>query len=233
MNIIISGLTAAGKTTHSFLLSQRYNLKVVSAAALMAKASGVQFSVAATESSFWISEGAKKLAKLRTKDNYLDLAVDAELKRLAEQSDNIVFDACGLPWLTTAPALRIWLESTLDSRVLKSLVSHRNDKYNVESELLKFIKKKDRETREIFLSLYSFDVYRDHQVFDLIIDISSLICKPHILSAKKSIRVADKIISSVVGWCLERTEEHKLAFKKCLSEYDRKIFVKYPSDIGE
>jgi len=233
MNVIVSGLTAAGKTTHCLLLSQRYNLTLISAASVMAKLSGFEFTADAMESAFWVSEEAKQIVALRKKSEQLDLAVDAVLKRLSEKADNIVFDACGLPWISSAPALRIWLESSLESRLLKSFVSHRLDEYPMSSNLLEFIARKDQDTRDIFLSLYSFDIYEDREVFDLVLDISSLIRRPHILSAKRSIRIADEIISSIVGWRLEGTREHRAIFQKHLAAYGDNMFISYPPDISQ
>jgi cytidylate kinase len=233
MNVIISGLTAAGKTTHCLLLSHKFKLTRISAADLLVKASGLNFTVDSSDSGFWVSEEAKQLVALMEQSKDINLEVDAELKRLSETSDNIVFDAWGLPWISSAPALRIWLESSLESRLLKSLVSHRNNKHVARNNLRTLIKKKDRDARDLFLSLYSFDIYNDREVFDLVIDISSFIRKPHLLSSKNSIRLADQIISGIVGWRLEKSEVHKAALKKYLDAYGDKVFITYPKDVIE
>lgn len=231
MNIIISGLTAAGKTTHCNLLAHKFQLEIVSASTLLARKGGIPISVDPTDSKFWISGEGAALDAWRKENKQIDLAVDAELKKLSKRKHRAVFDAWGLPWISSAPAFRIWLGSSLESRLLKALVSHRWTPGMTDRALRNVLKRKDKRAREYFLAHYSFDLFHDREGFDLILDISAFIRKPHILSAKRSIRLADEILSSAVGWYLEKDETHRLNFTRCFDRHGPGVFVGYPTDL--
>lgn len=59
-----------------------------------------------------------------------------------------------MPWRHKEQALCIWLESTLESRVIKSIVSHRGREQFSHSEYTDKIAEKDRATIELYRSLY-------------------------------------------------------------------------------
>lgn len=229
MNVMIAGLTAAGKTTHSHLLSETYGLNYISATEALAQISGVSITLNPTDSKFWISEQAEKINALRKEGDEIDLAVDSRLTISASNMTNTVFDSFGLPWTSSSSALRIWLESSFESRVLKAIVSHRGNKGVTRGSLITLLREKDEQIRQHFLSHYGFDLYSDRSVFDLVIDISNFIRRPHLSSSKRSIALVDEILSSLVGWYLESKEDYRIRFNQCIAHYGFSVFTKLPS----
>lgn len=233
MNIIISGLTAAGKTTHCKLLADKFKLRNISAASILAKESGIDASILnPTDSSFWISSTANSLNSKRKQDITLDLSVDATLKDLADKLENAVFDTLGLPWISSALAIRIWLESSFESRLYKALVSHQENKDISEEYLCNLIKNKDDRDRNYFLSIYNFDINSfDKNIFNLVVDISTFIQEPTSASSEESIKLTDDILTSFIGWYLTNSEVYKIIFQNCFLKHGERVFMNYPCSI--
>src|ERR1019366_6132588 len=116
-SVCISGLTASGKSTHSHLLAGEFGLTYVSGSQIQLNFMGIS---PIQTKDFWITEEAKPLW-----NNDAFSRIDAELLRIESVSDGCIFDTSTMPWPHRRPALCIWLGSSLESRVLKSIVSHR------------------------------------------------------------------------------------------------------------
>ncbi len=136
---------------------------------------------------------------MRKATSALDRTVDMSLTNLLSQGDGIVFDAWALPWLSTSPAVRIWLESSMETRVMKSMVSHRNHEGVTQKKIRTLLRDKDEEARSLFFSLYGFDIFTDRSVFDLVLDVSRFICAPTVVASRESVRQVDSIISAFVA----------------------------------
>jgi cytidylate kinase len=116
-NIVICGLTAAGKTTHAKLLAAETGFKYVSGTGTLARLLGLPV---AEDPPYW-PDIAAEVAKRRTDDT--DRALEHELLEKAASSDRQVFDVWALPWTSHDPQLiRVWIESTLESRAWKCRV---------------------------------------------------------------------------------------------------------------
>ena len=114
-NIAISGLTAAGKTTHARLLEIEFGLKYVSGSSILLDRGGVGRQV---PPDFWISPSGMHLVS-----RIVELEVDEALRDAEASSAETVFDCRSLAWLARNPLLTIWLESSRDSRIRKAIVS--------------------------------------------------------------------------------------------------------------
>src|ERR1700679_3753216 len=165
-NICISGLTASGKTTHSHLLSGQLGLTYVSGSQIQLNFMGVS---PIQRRDFWVSAQAKALW------NEKDFSrIDAELLRLEETAEGFIFDTSTMPWRHKRRALNIWLESSLESRVTKAIISHRGRSDVEFADYPRLIEEKDHATYSLYESLYGIEIGRSFDRFDLVIDLSRL-----------------------------------------------------------
>src|SRR5258708_38810905 len=95
--------------------------------------------------------------------------IDAELLRIESASDGCIFDTSTMPWRHRRPALCIWLGSSLESRVLKSIVSHRGRSRFKGDEYPARITEKDAATQRLYEELYGIRIGDDLSCFDLIL----------------------------------------------------------------
>lgn len=177
MKIVVSGLTAAGKTTASLLLAEHFGVPYFSASTALR-------SLAQDSSPHWTPE----LDERRTPQ--IDEQVDQEMLRLFESSAVGIFDAWGLPWFTNSPAVRVWLESDHLSRRNKCYVSWGERKEpKTLAECTSLIDSKDLFTRDLFIRSWGFDLFVDRRPFDLCLDISGLMTRPRAEDSARGIDV--------------------------------------------
>ena len=193
-NVCISGLSAAGKTTHAHLLAGEFGLTHVSG-------SQIQFSFMGLSPvqprDFWISSAAKALWNREQFER-----IDTELLRLEATGEGYIFDTSTMPWRHRRPALCIWLESSMESRVIKSIVSHRGTSKCAPKEYLEKIIEKDEATLELYRDLYGISIGKDLACFDIIMDISALIETPTLEASLRSIGAVHAFLRTAVGWYL-------------------------------
>lgn len=219
-NIIISGLTAAGKTTHARLLAQEFGLQYVSASQTTLRLAG---QTTRHPLDFWVRGEGFRVAK-----SVPWRKVDQELCRLEASHDQRVFDCLSLPWLHSRPGLVIWLESSLPSRVMKATVSHKGQCPLTLPEVKERIKKKDRFARQQIREQYGVDLFKDRTPFNLIVDVSSLITAPTEAAARRGIRQTHKILSTVVDWYLRGDRSGWQQLQIYLAKYGRQVIQRYP-----
>lgn len=105
MNIAVSGLAAAGKTTHARLLARWLDFDYVSAdeswPGRMRFVQGV---------------GVERHGAKTDGDSSVEVVINTLVDALRTR-DRTVFDSWAAPWLpASVPCIRVWIESTLDSR---------------------------------------------------------------------------------------------------------------------
>jgi cytidylate kinase len=210
-SVCISGLTAAGKTTHSHLLAGEFGLTYVSGSQIQLNFMGVS---PIQTKDFWITQEAKAFW-----DKTQFKRIDAELIRLESIAEGYVFDTSTMPWRHKRPALCIWLESTPQSRVLKSIVSHRGRGRFSRDGYFERILEKDAATISLYKDLYDIDIGADLSCFDLILDISTLIKEPTLEASLKSIAIAHSIIRSAVGSYLTGDRYFHDQFQQAVCKY--------------
>lgn len=119
LRVVLSGRTAAGKSTHGRLLARDLKMPYVSATQILARL------VAERTGSRLEQRWQPSLDRARGADGSIDDDLDAELTCLFSGSSEGVFDACLLPWVApNVQAVRVWLESDFPSRLRKCVVSH-------------------------------------------------------------------------------------------------------------
>lgn len=214
-NICISGLTASGKTTHSHLLAGEFGLTYVSGSQIQLNFMGVS---PIQTKDFWISERSKSFW-----DPDQFVRIDSELLRLEKSASGHVFDTSTMPWRHTCPCLAIWLESDLDSRVKKSLISHRGRGSYPLSEYPTRILEKDNATVTLYKTLYGIDIGSDLACFDLIVDISSLVEEATLDHSLRSIAIAHSIIRPAVAFYLTGRPDFRHALENASKQHAQLI----------
>jgi cytidylate kinase len=181
MRLVISGLTAAGKTTLARKLSDRFALDYISASTILRQVLG-------DTSGHWTPA-----FDLRRNDLSLERRVDHMVHEAFQRSSDAVFDCWGLPWIAhlveddvSVPAVFIWIESDWESRYRKCFVSYlERGELKTSDECRDIVIAKDTKSREIFLANWGFDIYADRSTFNMVLDASSLIPSADLETAQR------------------------------------------------
>jgi cytidylate kinase len=162
--LIVSGFTAAGKTTHSRLLATALGWRYVGMSEI--RRSCVVGSSSSQEE--WLPAGDR----IRSANTALDREMDRRLAELIESSNEaVVVDAWLQPWLCESrSAVRVWLHSDFSSRVLKAQVSRLRSGLRPSPTIGTTIADKDAFSVDHFRRLYGIDFGPDPDIFDLQLD---------------------------------------------------------------
>ncbi len=195
MNVVISGLTAAGKTTHAKLLASSLGFEYVSGTGALARLCGLSIT---EDPPRWV-EISEAIARFRTDD--IDAVLEQELLRLAREEENQVFDAWALAWTCDVPIARIWIESDLPSRTRKCFVSQGDSPQMNLAECEPHVCDKDDQNRALFRRTLDFDLFADQEVFDVVLDNSDLIPEANASCSKRGITTFAPMVSRAYDFC--------------------------------
>jgi len=160
--ICVSGMTGSGKSTVAKRIADKYGLGYFSggnALRVLAKEEGYDSDV----TGWWETAEGLQFLQQRMGDSAFDKKIDEKLLELAEQG-NVVLDSWTMPWLLK-DGFKVWLEAS--PKVRAKRVTNR-DSISVE-EALKALTEKDERTRQIYKSLYGFDLGNDLSPFNLVL----------------------------------------------------------------
>jgi cytidylate kinase len=160
--ICVSGMTGSGKSTVAKRLADKYGLGYFSggnALRALAKDEGYDSDV----TGWWETAEGLQFLQQRMRDPAFDKKIDEKLLELAEQG-NVVLDSWTVPWLLKG-GFKVWLEASPKVRAKRVT---RRDSISVE-EALKALTKKDERTRQLYKSLYGFDLGNDLSPFNLVL----------------------------------------------------------------
>lgn len=170
--IILFGLSGSGKSTLANMLGRKLGLRVVHPSSILKDLlENKKPNIAGSKegAGFWESSKGVDLFKKRLKDTIpADLQCDKLLLREIEKGE-VVIDSWSLPWLTRK-GIKICLNATLNTRAQR--VAMRSKISNTSAT--KIIQLKDCKTRDLYLKHRGFDIKKDHQVFDLVINTNRL-----------------------------------------------------------
>lgn len=206
-NVFVAGLTAAGKTTHCYLLAGRFGLSYVCGSQIHLAINGLG---PIQDRTFWVTERARELV---TRSQFEQ--VDRELCHVERRICGAIFDSWIMPWRKSRNGLCIYLESTFESRVMKAAVSRREINYAVTAEYREDVRKKDLAAITLYHDMYDVDITRDLSCFDLILDISSFIDAPTFEASQASIMRTQKVLDAAVGYYFTGSCE----YRRTLEEY--------------
>lgn len=179
--ILISGFTAAGKTTHARLLARDLGWQYIGMAELR---SGLISSTPGNG-----REWSPEIDFERSQNPDLDLRLDKSLRDLLDRSRHVVVDAWVQPWLNRAhDALRVWIHSDTRSRLDKAVVSYLRDGIQPPPDLPEQIKSKDHFSLTTFKKLYGIEFGPDRTVFQLCLDNSNYITSPSVEASDRGIQ---------------------------------------------
>jgi cytidylate kinase len=160
--ICISGMTGSGKSTVAKRLAEKYGLGYFSggnALKILAQEEGYNSDVRG----WWETAEGLNFLKQRMGDPAFDKKIDEKMLELAAEG-NIVLDSWTMPWLLKE-GFKVWLEASPQVRA-KRVVTR--DSISVE-DALKALTEKDERTRQIYKSLYGFDLGHDLTPFNLVL----------------------------------------------------------------
>ena len=160
--ICISGMTGSGKSTVAKKLADKYGLGYFSggnALKILAQEKGYDSDVRG----WWETAEGLNFLQQRMGDPAFDKKIDEKLLELAKEG-NIVLDSWTMPWLLNA-GFKVWLEGS--PKVRATRVVTRDHISN--EEALKALTEKDERTRQIYKSLYGFDLGHDLTPFNLVL----------------------------------------------------------------
>jgi cytidylate kinase len=226
-NIAICGLTAAGKTTHAKLLAAELGFGYVSGTGTLARLLGLSV----TEDPPYWPDIEAQVAERRTDDT--DRELEAELLEKATNAERQVFDVWALPWTSEDPGLiRIWIESTLQSRVWKCRVSQGDNAPWTLQRCRDFVETKDEDNHRLFRRTPGFDLYRQRDVFNVALDNSGLISAPTRAAADAGIASFAPVMRAVTELCHGKTSSE--AFAEIARAHGTPVEVKwlYPDGSG-
>ena len=222
-NVIISGFTAAGKTTHSHLLAGEFGLQYISPSQIFLSMLG-KSPIQPRE--FWVTDEAKSLwSEPQAK------RVDCELLTLEETVRAAVFDSMEMSMLHRREAFKIWLESSIESRVMKALVSHRRQAILTSSELQTRLDLKDHLARRRLKQSWGLDLPLDYSGFDLVLDITACIKAPTLMDSFHSVEQVQTLIRPAVGWFLTRDSDFRSQFQLASRAHTAVKVIRCPGDL--
>ncbi len=160
--ICISGMTGSGKSTVAKRLADKYGLGYFSggnALRTLAHEEGYKSDVRG----WWETAEGLNFLQQRMRDPAFDKRIDEKLLGMAAEG-NVVLDSWTMPWLLKE-GFKVWLEASPQVRA-KRVVNR--DSISIE-EALKALTEKDERTRQIYKSLYGFDLGHDLSPFNLVL----------------------------------------------------------------
>lgn len=193
--VLVSGFTAAGKTTHARLLAEFLGWEYLG----MSEIRRSRIPASGTPHEEWHPRGDD----LRAGDPRLDLDMDHRIKERIESAEApLVVDAWLQPWLCELSATRVWLGSDFASRVLKAQVSRLRAGLPPTSSTAGTVARKDEFSVEHFRRLYGVDFGPDPAVFDLVLDNSGYISAASIRASDDGIGRFAPVFNAHVGGLL-------------------------------
>ena len=160
--ICVSGMTGSGKSTVAKRLADKYGLDYLSggnALKILAQEEGYNSDV----TGWWETAEGLRFLQQRMDDLAFDRRIDEKLLELAEQG-NVVLDSWTIPWLLKG-GFKVWLEASPQVRAKRVM---NRDSISIE-EAVKALTEKDEQTRQIYKSLYGFDLGHDLTPFNLVL----------------------------------------------------------------
>ncbi len=165
--ICISGMTGSGKSTVAKRMAEKYGLDYFSggnALKILAQEEGYNSDV----KGWWESTEGLNFLKQRMENSTFDKKIDEKLLELAAKG-NVVLDSWTIPWLLNE-GFKVWLEASPQVRAQRVVI---RDHINIE-KALKALTEKDERTRQIYKSLYGFDLGHDLTPFNIVLSTDEL-----------------------------------------------------------
>ena len=170
--IIIFGFSGSGKTTMANILAKKLKLRVIHPSGILkAICLGKNWKKYKKigNNGFWENKRGFKILKDRLNmttppDVLCDKIITSEAKK-----GNVIIDSWSLPWLFKG-GIKIYLKAP---RKIRAKRVSKRDRQNFK-KIYKIVSQKDKDTRTLYKRIGKFDIMKDLDVFDIIINTSSL-----------------------------------------------------------
>jgi predicted cytidylate kinase len=183
MKVMICGLTGTGKSTIAKAIAEAMDYEYISSSKLFREFTGKD----SKEKGFWTHKEGLEFNDERLSSN-IDEKFDKYLIDIVDTKDNFVVDSWTMPWLYKEQCLRIYLKCPFSIRMQRIMF---RDKLTEEQAKLA-VKKKDTDTRKIYLTNYAFDVTKDLEQFDLIVNTQYFDAKGIVLYVLNYVKEVEK-----------------------------------------
>ncbi|HWQ49750.1 MAG TPA: AAA family ATPase [Methanosarcina sp.] len=156
MRITVSGLPGSGTTTISRLLSEYYELELIS--------SGETFRRIAKEKGMSLVE----FGDMAEKDPSIDLAIDKNQRAVIHSHENLILESrlAGNMAKDVSNVLKIWIKAPLHVRVKR--IMRREKSVSFDEELERTVQREKSEALR-YVSYYNIDI-SDLSIYDIVID---------------------------------------------------------------
>lgn len=182
MRIIVSGFTAAGKTTHARLLAAHFGVPYIAMLPIMTEVL-TEAGREPGDAEYW----SPQRDEARAADDEIDLEADRRMRERIEAGSG-VFDSWALPWLYSGTdAVRVWIESDFPSRVRKCIVSELMQERAAPTDPAGLVRQKDAFSIALFSRLYGFVLSGAPDRFDLVLDNTEFIRESTVACARDGI----------------------------------------------
>jgi predicted cytidylate kinase len=179
------GLTGTGKSTIAKAIAEAMDIKYISSSKLFREFAGKDVKKG---QEFWAEKEGQNFLEERLNTD-IDEQFDKHLLNVLDTKDDFVIDSWTMPWLyNNDQVLRIYLRAPFNVRVNRVMF---RDKLN-EPDARAAIKKKDSDTRKIYLQKYLFDINKDLENFDLVINTQYFDSKAVILYILNYVKTFEK-----------------------------------------
>jgi cytidylate kinase len=165
--ICVCGMAGSGKSTLAKRLAEKYRLKYYSGGDAL-KALAIDEGYKRVDRGWWESREGMRFLEKRNKDGKFDETVDQRLLELTCQG-NVVLDSWTMPWLVRN-GFKIWLEASARKRAER--IERRDGM--TKKEALRALRNKEKQTKVIYERIYGFELGKDFETFNLILDTDSL-----------------------------------------------------------
>ncbi len=191
--MLLSGLTAAGKTTHSLHLAHALGYPCLHFTKLLLQELGMPTD---DENQLWFQR-MREVEALRG-DGKIEEAIDGRIVDAVRESDRLVVDSILGPWLVPDGPMCVWIGSDRLSRAWKCQFSASSVAGVDTPAAAAHIDEKDGLTRARFLASRGVDIYTDRTPFDFVLDNSHLISAPTKEAVRYGIRIFHKVLYACV-----------------------------------
>ena len=169
MNIIIAGLTGAGKTTHSTYLCNQLGFNLVCGSKI--RSDFINKINTRSDKNYWLysEEAINEDFKRLHQSSVVDERTNSLLTELVKKNQNQVFDVWFLPWHDNqSKSLKIWLDCPLNVRVQRIARELKTQKENI-NVLLNNINEKDVRSQLYGIKEFGVDIFKDRKPFQVIL----------------------------------------------------------------
>ena len=185
MKIFICGLNGTGKSTIAKSIAEAMNIKYISSSKLFRDFAGKDVNKG---QEFWAQKEGQNFLDERLNTD-IDEQFDKYLLDILDKEDDFIIDSRTMPWLyNNDKALRIYLRSPFSVRVNRVMF---RDKLTEEQAKIA-VKQRDTIDRKIYLQKYLFDINKDLENFDLVINTQYFDSKAVILYILNYVKTFEK-----------------------------------------